>query len=123
MDTQRLGRDINAASFLSQDQSVQVLTSNNTTYEEGNYALPAVGEPGSRDEYLQVLPDNYKMASTLSMYKKNKVKPFKQNTIIFPRKEPESGIGERLSPGKYKLLQGSPDLTKRNQNHYETFNR
>ena len=33
----------------------------------------------------------------------------------------EAGIGERLSPGRYKLLQGSPDLEKR-LSHVNTFN-
>ena len=35
---------------------------------------------------------------------------------------PEVGIGEKLSPGRYKLLQGMPDMTKRNKSHVNTFN-
>ena len=33
-------------------------------------------------------------------------------------------IGQKLSPGgRYRLLQGKPDLTKRNRSHYQTFNK
>ena len=37
-------------------------------------------------------------------------------------RDAENGIGEKLSPGKYKLLQGKPDMRKRNRSHFETFN-
>ena len=41
---------------------------------------------------------------------------------FFAQRVTESGIGEKLSPGRYKLLQGQPDMQKRNRSHFETFN-
>ena len=40
---------------------------------------------------------------------------------FFIPKVPELGIGEKLSPGRYKLLQGQPDMTKRNKSQFSTF--
>jgi len=61
------------------------------------------------------------MSSTLSVKYKQTVN---LNASLFLPKEADLGIGEKLSPGRYKLLQGQPDLTttKRNQNHFSTFN-
>ena len=46
------------------------------------------------------------------------------HSSLFKPKKSEQGIGQKLSPGKYKLLQGKPDLsnTKRNANYFSTFN-
>ena len=41
-------------------------------------------------------------------------------SFFIPR-VPELGIGEKLSPGRYKLLQGMPDMTKRNKSQFNTF--
>ena len=68
--------------------------------------LPSVAAPAdSRDEQVQVLEDNYnKMPSAFTRYKDTF--SFMPARSFFIPKGPDNGIGERLSPGKYKLLQG-----------------
>lgn len=74
-------------------------------------------------------PDNYKLESKMSgglldqKMGRMDANPSLASSFFIP-KELEVGIGEKLSPGRYKLLQGQPDLTstKRNRSHFTTFN-
>ena len=75
---------------------------------------------------LRILDDKMKPTLINSPSKKlvatSRNKPFKPGQSYFTTLIGDVGIGEKLSPGKYKLLQGQPDMRKRNRSHFETFN-